>query len=360
MIDLLSYGFLPELLPQNAAGLPARVMAVHRERYTLICEHGETQGVLKAGVYYGRGGEDFPTTGDFVLISYQAHGESLILSTLKRKSKFSRSDFCGHAVGYAKTIREQVVAANFDEVFIMQSLNHDLNRKRMERYLAMAWQSGAQPVVILTKADLTQDLPEQLRMVQEIAIGAPVFAVSAKTGQGLDALTEYLKPGRTVVFLGSSGVGKSTLVNALAGESVMAVQEIREDDSRGRHTTTHRQLILLKSGVMTIDTPGMRELGMWDLTEGLGGAFADVEQYLGSCRFADCKHQSEPGCAVKAALASGELSEERWENYCGLTAEASYVDDRAAYQRKKQQWHKDIAMLNRHRETVAKRNGGKR
>jgi ribosome biogenesis GTPase len=281
------------------------------------------------------------------MINFISSGDSQILKTLPRKSFFSRRDpMPGRG--------EQAVAANFDTVFIMQSLNFDFNIKRMERYITLAWQSGAVPVIILTKADLVRDYSEQMRAVEKVASGIGVYAVSAVDGTGLDALSDYLKPGKTVVFLGSSGVGKSSLVNALAGKDIMTVNEIREDDGKGRHTTTHRQLIRLDSGVMVIDTPGMRELGMWDVSRGLGEAFDDVEQYFGKCKFADCKHQSEPGCAVKAAIASGELPIERWNSYINLKREAKYSDDKTEYLRGKQQKHKEIAKWNKQR----KKNGG--
>ena len=342
MINLSEYGLTPDLLPENAAGVPARVLAVHKERYELIAARGACFGRLKSSVYYG-GGESFPTTGDFVLIHHNEYGDSQIVQTLARRSKFSRTDLSGHAEAYVKTVLEQVVAANFDYVFIMQSLNQNFNIKRLERYLAMAWQSGGSPAVLLTKADLLDDFTDQLRSAESVAMGAPVHAVSAKTGAGMDALSAYLKPAKTIVFLGSSGVGKSSLVNALAGEEMMTVKTIREDDSRGRHTTTHRQLIMLPSGAMIIDTPGMRELGMWGLSDGLHGAFGDVERYFGLCKFSDCRHQNEPGCALKEAVASGELRADRLDRYFQMMREARFVDDKTGYLRVKRDRSKDIS-----------------
>lgn len=337
-MNLTTYGYLPHMYPENTDAIPARVTAVHKERYALVCERGEVHGRLKTGVYYHGGKEEFPTAGDFVLLHYIPTGDSQIVATLPRKTFFSRRD---PTPGRG----EQAVAANFDYVFIMQSLNHDFNPKRLERYLTLAWQSGATPVVVLTKADLAEDYKAHLRAAEKLAVGVGVFAVSAKNGLGLNHLSEYLKPRKTIVFLGSSGVGKSSLLNALAAEELMPVQDIREDDSRGRHTTSHRQLILLKSGVIIIDTPGMRELGMWDVSTGLGGAFADVELCLGKCKFSDCKHQTEPGCAVKAAIAGGELPLARWESYMALKGEARYSDGKEAYMNQKEKKLKKIAQL---------------
>jgi ribosome biogenesis GTPase len=334
--NLIEYGFIPTMMPEDASGVPARITAVHKERYELVCEYGQAFGRLKASIYYRDESEDYPTTGDFVLINYNPSGDSQIIKTLNRKSFFSRRD---PAPGRG----EQAVAANFDYVFIMQSLNFDFNIKRLERYITLSWQSGAIPVIVLTKTDLVDDYTKQVSAVNRLAEGVGVYAASAKTGYGITALSEYLKPRKTIVFLGSSGVGKSSLVNALAGDEIMTVNEIREDDSKGRHTTTHRQLIMLNSGVMIIDTPGMRELGMWDVSKGLGEAFTDVESYFGKCRFSDCRHQSEPGCAVRAAIENGELSMERWDSYTNLKREAMFSDDKAGYLREKQQWHKDIA-----------------
>ena len=347
MLDLREYGFMPHMMPVDAAGIPARVTAVHKERYGLVCGYGETYGRLKAKEYFA-GAEEFPATGDFVLINYNPAGDSFITRTLPRRTFFSRrSPDLGRG--------EQAVASNFDYVFIMQSLNQDFNVRRLERYLTLGWRSGARPIVILTKADLSEDSDGYIRTVQEMAPDVPVYAVSAKNGTGLDALSAYVEPGKTVVFLGSSGVGKSSLVNALAGEDIMDVSGIREYDGKGRHTTTHRQLVMLGNGAMVIDTPGMRELGMWDVSEGLGEAFEDVERFLGRCKFSNCRHRTEPGCAVQAAISEGKLSRERWESYLNLKNEARYSDDRGAFLRQKQQRNKNISKSSRQKRAADKK-----
>ncbi len=259
------------------------------------------------------------------MVNYNESGDAVIHGMLDRKSKFSR--LCSKGREDNRMSNEQIVAANFDYVFIMSSLNHDFNHRRMERYLTASWQSGAIPVIILTKSDLVEDYTEQIRAVEKVSLG----------------------------------VGKSSLVNALAKrggheEEIMQVNEIREDDSKGRHTTTHRQLIKLNSDVMIIDTPGMRELGMWDVTVGLGQSFSDVEEFFDKCKFTDCKHQSEPGCAIKVAITNGELSEERWNSYLRLKHEAKYSDDKMGYLLEKQQWHKSLA---KHKKEINK-SGGKK
>ena len=335
-MNINDYGIMPNT--QNLPGIPARVTAVHKERYEIVCEYGITHARLKTKEYFVDT-QDFPTTGDFVMINYINNGDSQIIATLPRRTFFSRRE-------PGPIPRDQAVAANFDYVFIMQSLNMDFNPKRLERYLTLAWQSGATPVILLTKEDLVDDYWDYLTAVERVAAGVNTHVVSAHTGYGLQRLNAYLQPGKTVVFLGSSGVGKSSLVNALAGEEIMTVNGIREDDSKGRHTTTHRQLIRLQSGVMIIDTPGMRELGMWDVSEGLGDAFADVEQFLGRCRFTDCRHESEPGCGIKAAIASGELDASRWESYRKLKEESV---DRDEMLRRKHEWSKGVAKFTKQR-----------
>lgn len=335
-MNINEWGCVPDY--ENLPGIPARITAVHKERYEIVCKHGITHARLKTKEYFVDT-QEFPTTGDFVMVNYIENGDSQIIVTLPRKTFFSRRE-------PGPIPRDQAVAANFDYVFIMQSLNLDFNPKRLERYLTLAWQSGATPVVLLTKADLVEDYWDFLTRVERVAAGVNIHVVSAHTGHGLNRLNAYLQPGKTVVFLGSSGVGKSSLVNALAGEEIMAVSAIREDDSKGRHTTTHRQLIRLRSGVMIIDTPGMRELGMWDVSEGLSDAFSDVAQFLGRCRFSDCKHEAEPGCAIRVAIAAGELDIARWESYHKLQEEAV---DRDEMMRRKQEWSKGVAKFTRQR-----------
>ena len=336
-MNINDYGFdYPADYLAGMNGIPARITAVHKGRFGIVSDFGEGFAVLKGREYY-HDGEAFPTVGDFVLMEHNTDGDSRIIKTLTRRTYFSRRD-------PDKGRGEQAVAANFDYVFIMQSMNHDFNPKRMERYLTAARQSKAEPVIVLTKADLTDDYLPYILEVSRMAEGVRLCIVSAKTGYGLSELSPYLQKGKTLVFLGSSGVGKSSLVNALAGEKMMDVNGIREDDSKGRHTTTHRELIMLQSGVMVIDTPGMRELGMWDISEGLNEAFADMEALAQQCRFRDCRHEQEPGCAVRKAIETGALDERRFESYQKIKAEAKYSGDPTEYRRQKEQFFKRIVM----------------
>ena len=297
--------------------IPARITEVHKEVYTIIYDNIEKRARLKGSMFYNDKYSIYPAVGDFVLVKENPYGEDIIHYVLDRKSKFSRYD--SH---YEK---EQMVAANFDHVFIISSLNYDFNIKRIERYLAIAWESGANPAIVLTKADLVDDIQEYNLQIDNIAMGVPIFYISSITGEGIDELKKYLRPKETIVFLGSSGVGKSSLVNALAGEEIMKVNDIREDDSKGRHTTTHRQLIILSNGTMIIDTPGMRELALWNTQDGLDTTFSEIEELSRLCRFKDCSHNKEPGCAIKSALSTGKLTYDRWDNYVKLQKEAKFA-----------------------------------
>ncbi len=326
MIDLKDYGYDGCMDDVPGGLIPARVTEVRRGRYGVVCERGEVRATLKGSfVHAAAERADIPAVGDFVLIRYNERGDSAIAHLLPRRTKFSRTDFSGHAAGYVKTVLEQVVAANFDDVFILTSLNVDFNVNRVLRYLVQARESGASPTVVLTKADLCADPEPFLRAVREAAGNVPICAVSTRTGEGLAALRHCFAPGRTAVFLGMSGVGKSSLLNALAGEALMDVKAIREDDARGRHTTTHRELFRLPSGALVIDTPGMRELGLWDAEAGIANAYPEVEELTARCRFSDCRHGTEPGCAVRAALADGTLDPARWESYRAQRQEAAFV-----------------------------------
>lgn len=332
MIDLKEYGWNSDYEEDIKEGLiPARIVEVHRELYKAVCEQGEINAKLK-GTFYKeiKYDCDMPVVGDFVYLQYNQYGDSLISKLCRRKSKFSRTDFSGHAVGYVKTIKEQVVAANFDYVFIIVSLNQDFNINRIERYIGAAIQSGAEPVILLTKADLNSDYKNYVEELKLQYTDIDVTAVSSVTGFGLESLEKYFNKRKTLVFLGSSGVGKSSLVNAVAGQNIMNVNSIREDDSKGRHTTTHRQLIMLDK-TMIIDTPGMRELGMWNAEEGIKSTFADIEDLINECKFSDCSHKSEPGCAVKHALNTGILDEKRWKRYLQLSAENTFGKQKSAY-----------------------------
>ncbi|MBW8815804.1 MAG: ribosome small subunit-dependent GTPase A [Caulobacterales bacterium] len=333
---LTSYGWSERLqhdfAPYAADGLvAARILVQHRDRYRLVTDAGEVDG-LASGRLLKAGGETLqPVAGDWV--AAQARGERLLVQhVLPRATAFVRKA-AGPRGG------AQVVAANVDLAFLVASLNGDLNLRRLERYLATAYESGAQPVIVLTKADLATDLEATLAQVKAIAFGAPVLAICAPAGEGLEAVRAHLQPGLTAVLLGSSGAGKSTLLNALAGEDRMATAAIREGDARGRHTTTHRELVLLPGGGVVLDTPGMRELGLWEAEAGVSAVFDDVEALAGQCRFSDCRHQGEPGCAVRAAVAAGDLTEERLAAYEKLKAELAYErrreDPRGATENKK-------------------------
>lgn len=293
------------------------ITAVHRERYEVCVNNELVFARLKASIYFYENNQDYPTVGDNVYIEFNETGDSLICGTKTRKSKFSRKD-------PDKGKGEQTIAANFDYVFIMMSLNFDFNIKRLERYITVSWQSGGTPVIILTKADIGENIDEKIAMISEIAIGVDIYSISAATGEGIDALDIYLKADKCIVFLGSSGVGKSTFTNYLLNDEIMKTEGIREDDSKGHHTTTHRQMFVLANGAKIIDTPGMRELGMWVVEDGMEQSFSDLNELTSACKFSNCTHTKEEGCAIKDAIKNGTLSEKRWINYQKILRESNY------------------------------------
>lgn len=320
MIDMESFGLNQELLAEakQYTGLTVgRVISQQKFLYKVICENG----VIKAEVsgkyrYEVRDLTDYPAVGDFVMLEGDLNpdGKAVIQALLSRKSVFIRQE-----AGTSQN--KQVVATNIDMVFICMALNNDFNLRRLERYLSVAWDSRAIPVVVLTKADLCSDLPQKLMEVDSVAVGVDVLVTSSLSEDGYKQVIDYIKIGQTVAFIGSSGVGKSTLINRLLGQELFKTQEIRGDD-KGRHTTTTRQLIQLPNGGMVVDTPGMRELQLdgADLTK----AFLDIEELSKKCRFKDCSHQKEPGCAVQDAVSEGLLSLQRLESYFKLTKESRY------------------------------------
>ncbi len=307
---------------------PARVALEHTHIYRVLTADGERLARVSGRLRHAASGRvDFPAVGDWVAVD----GER-ITAVLPRVSRFSR-----RAAG--NPTEEQIVAANIDVVFLVSGLDGDFNSRRIERYLVTAWESGASPVILLNKADLVEDAGAVAREVSDLAQGVPVHAISAKRLDSVDRVRAYLTRGRTGALLGSSGVGKSSIANALLGEARLATRDVRESDSRGRHTTTGRQLVLLPGGGILIDTPGMRELQLWETGEAMAGAFADVESIAETCRFRDCRHQAEPGCAVLAAVAAGVLPEVRLESFRKLQGEQDYQarqqDERARIEAKR-------------------------
>lgn len=310
--------------PWAEAGFEAgRVALEHRGAYRLLTPTGELSAEI-AGQFRHQA-EDiqtFPAVGDWVVMQRQDEGaHAVIHAVLPRQSEFVRKAAGGKTEG-------QVVAANIDTVFLVTGLDGDFNLRRLERYLVAAWESRATPVIVLNKADTCSELDELVDQVESIAFGVPVHAVSAATGAGLEQLEPYLGPGKTVALIGSSGVGKSTLTNYFLGSQQQTTQTVREDDSRGRHTTTGRHLLPLPSGALLIDTPGMRELQLWTTSEGLEATFADIEELAENCRFRDCRHQGEPGCAVESAIEAGDLSGDRLHSYHKLQREQQWIDQR--------------------------------
>ena len=299
--------------------MPARVISDHGQKVRIITPFGEKLANRPA---HGQEMTQHLAAGDWISVHMiNNETEASIEHVLPRMTKFSRA-----AAGVA--VKEQIVAANIDTIFLIQSLNKDFNMRRLERYLIAAWESGAVPVIVLTKSDLCEDIEERIQKVEETAPGVEIHAVSNLTGEGIESLRKYVSVGKTIALLGSSGVGKSTLVNTLTGSYVLKTQEIREDDSKGRHTTTHRELVLLPGGGLILDTPGMRTLSLWEAEEGMEKMFGDIESLIKTCRFNDCKHQKEPGCAVREAIRKGAIDESKWQSWLKLQKEIRHLESK--------------------------------
>lgn len=301
-----------------------RVILEHKHSYRVLTEQGEYLATVSGNfAYHSFSRKDYPAVGDFVVIEKMTGEERAIIHHLfDRKSKFTRK-MAGLEVD------EQIVATNVDLILLVMSLNDDFNIRRLERYLVAAWDSGATPVIVLTKADLCEDVTPYLKEIERVAFGVEILTVSAQTGEGMASLYALLSEGKTAALLGSSGAGKSTLTNALLNTEQMKVSTIREDDAKGRHTTTHRELVVLPSGACLIDTPGMRELQLWDQGDSLNASFSDIEQLKGNCRFRDCKHKNEPGCAVLQAVEEGTLDAARLTSFFKLQRELAYIEKKA-------------------------------
>jgi len=338
-MQLTDLGWTPERDRELAAlaadeVVPARLSLEHNHVYRVLTESGEllaeTAGRIK---HFAGARSELPAVGDWVAVRPNQAGRAVIRAILPRRTWFSRK-----AAG--RETEEQVIAANIDTVLIVFGLDTHVKPRAIERYLALARRAGVRPVVVLNKADLAEDVAADVTDATVVAGDAPVHAVSAKDEGRIAPLLPYLVPGQTVAFLGPSGVGKSSLVNQLMGDAVLATGPVRERDNRGRHTSVHRQLLLRPSGGLIIDTPGMRELQLWDVNESLDETFGDVLELAPACRFRDCQHESEPGCAIKAAVEAGTLAAERYESYLQLRAEHASVekarDERSAIDAKRQ------------------------
>ena len=340
--NLERLGWNDELARQfeaHASGLePGRVAVQHRGSWEVVTERGESLVEITGRLHHDAEPGELPVVGDWVGLR-----DGLIDAVLPRASKFSRKTPWTQ-------VSEQVLVANVEVAFLVMGLDErDYNVRRLERYLTTAWEGGAEPVIVLNKADLATDLEAQVAETESIAFGVPVHAVSAETGQGVEELRRHLAGNRTAALLGSSGVGKSSLINRLLGEERFRIADVRSD-GRGRHTTTHRELVAVPGGGVIIDTPGLRELQLWETDEGLDQAFLDVADLILQCRFSDCEHRTEPGCAIKAALADGSLSKERWESYLKLQRELARLERKLDPKLRSEQRKKWAAITKSHRQ----------
>lgn len=300
-----------------------KICCENKNSYKLFSEYGELTAFIRGKLWKNCHDQiNFPAVGDWVVFEkIENENKAIIQTILPRKSTFSRKNA-------GNTTQQQILAANIDTIFIVSSLTYDFNPRRIERYLSMSWNSGANPVIVLTKSDLCNNLGDIIRQLEPIAFDTRIHVISNLLNQGIETLKQYFIIGNTVALIGSSGVGKSTLINKLIGEDILITKELRKNVDKGKHTTTNRQLYVLPDGGLIIDTPGLRELQLWDTDVGLSQYFDDIEKLANCCRYNNCKHDSEPGCAVKAAIFEGLLDNSRYENYAKMKNELAFLSKR--------------------------------